>query len=271
MCLFLLCRADYVLQLTGLDIYQQDKVSQITANTSLVLNGYPNASLVTLDVPRTTASYVALKFATALPTGLTLTSWMVPTDIATLRAVYPTAATQLIASSSWNGSPATRFVDRYVVHPSSSLPSRWLSCPPVAGASSQIMCLLPPNPSGSLWRLFVGWGLTLPDGSIALHAFSISIPLLSPTGRPLTLSFAMPLFNYEYANHFALNFLKTQRPVPPKWSSSQESNQLDIGMCAVIFWCFFCLSVHFAILFCFEILRQIARFVYVATQNAATH
>jgi hypothetical protein len=188
-----------------------------TANKNSSLNSF-------YITPSQTRIQIAMQ--TPIPTSnVYYVVFFAATDGITLKAAL--AANAGIGQSSWLGNPATAFTDRLVMHPNSSLPGRILSC--TANTPTSLVCNLPSNITGSLWKLYLGWAVQLPDASsYAVHFATNGYALISSTGSPLSFSYFMPKFDPSLVRHFLLN-ANFQRAILPTFTGLVTDTGIDPG------------------------------------------
>ena len=199
------------LQLTGMSVLGASP----TNLTLLPVNGNASATQAsagwtTLAIPAN-ATTVTLLFGAALPSNLTWLAWLVPADLPSLVAsMLPPAASSPMGAVSLLGMPATRLIDRYLLHADMSnatVPARLLSACTVFNGSA-LQCALPVNATSALWRVVIDWVWPFPDGSWGIRRAMPLQPLFDATGAqlntPLTLTFPMSTLTPGTAQRFAV-------------------------------------------------------------------
>jgi hypothetical protein len=184
---------------------------------------------------------VAISFASAgSPSGVPL-AFIIPADANALRLAMPSAAASLVGSSRWFGIPATGFQDRLVLHPDmlpivTNLTVRYLSMcafDTIVNSNATILsCQLPANTTGSLWRIYAGWAVPHPDGSLLLPRQLSLLPWQASTGAPLTLSFPFSSLTPGSTRRFPINSQGT-RAVPFSFDPASQST-FDVSSSSMV-------------------------------------
>jgi hypothetical protein len=212
-------------QPVSVDLVAKDQSTNVSQPTALVFAGNPSDSFVT-QIVDPSAWFARIRFNAPLPANATVLVGQVPCLPEDVRANVTAASRPLVGGATWkNGVAATKFQDRFVLHPP-VLPARILvACRVIATALTDVLCALPPNMTNSLWRMYFGWGRNFPDGSVALQLSSqlIPVPLFAASGgNPLTLSYPLPHFDNATAYHFSVRGDPPSRAVPGGWPGSLD-------------------------------------------------
>ncbi len=181
----------------------------------ITLEGNISVGIATLLVPRNTTT-ILISCAQAVPLGAYVGGLLVPVEFSTLAAALQSP---LVGGVMWNGTVATSFTDRYVLHPDASggrLPLRFLKKCTILTDGTTVSCVLPTNMTGSLWRIFVGWSVPLTPTMVVLPTLSPGAPLMS-FGAPLLLSWAVPVLTPYSGRRFQPNFYGVRTP-PSEWT-----------------------------------------------------
>jgi hypothetical protein len=210
---------------------------------ALTVSGRPEWNASTLQLNHSDTSINVTFASTALPSGVPV-GFIVPADIDMVRQALPTDATTFVGGNQWFNTPATRFQDRLVLHPDASLTDPYLPVRFLPGcafgllvdaAAVSVACGLPANATGSLWRIYVGWAVRLPDGALLLPRQLSLLPWRSSTGAPLTLSFAMSTLTPGTARRFPANAQGIRTVAlpfsftPPQNSPDNAQGQFDVS------------------------------------------
>jgi hypothetical protein len=210
----------------------------------------PDWNITTLQLPNPVPSTITLNFASLMPTAGVPLVFMQAADVATVRSVLSAAAAaSFVGSSSWMGTPATRFDDRLVLHPdalpSSSpaqvLPVRYVACSlvpiaPGAQVSLNATCTLPANVTGSLWQLHLGWGMYWPDGRLVLSHAIRALPWMGTANNaPLSVSFPFSTLASGSLRRFEVNAQGSRNValpfkfIPPENTPAAPTGQFDVS------------------------------------------
>lgn len=180
-----------------------------------------------------TARRVIIRYDGVLPLLVSFLALLIPVDAGTLRDMLPSVAAQSVGASTCLGVAATKFTDRYVLHPDArsgtgfALPVSVLTaCAPVATDPTSLQCTLPANATGSLFRLHVDWmvpfGPCMPDPSpcvvgsqqFGVHRFIPGLPVRTSQGDPLILSFPVSVLTRATLRRFPIDTQGTRQPLP---------------------------------------------------------
>jgi hypothetical protein len=164
-----------------------------------------NVFISTMTVPAN-SSFMILTCRDVLPAGVPFLVAFVPVDASALQTLMNSSA---VANVMWNNRTATSFTDRLVLHPEryampATLPLQFTVCPALNTSVSSFVCALPPSMRGSLWRLYIGWGILFGPAQYAIPLDFPAAPLFV-NQVPLTLTFPMPQLDSRSAKRFVLN------------------------------------------------------------------
>jgi hypothetical protein len=216
----------------------------------LTMAAQSESNTSTLQLPSPVPSTVTLTFASPMPTAGVPLVFMQAADVTTVRSVLSVASAALsVGSSVWMGTPATLFDDRLVLHPDALpasspaqvLPVRYLACfcvpiAPGAALSTNATCALPANVTGSLWQLYLGWGMYWPDGKLVLSHAIRAIPWTGTANNaPLSLSFPFSTLASGTVRRFKVNAQGSRDVslpftfIPPQNTPAASTGQFDVS------------------------------------------
>ena len=181
----------------GLPLLASPPLSLSLAATSA---GSPTPSVSTLAVPAA-AAFVQVTYNGSSVGAASLVVVLTVIDATTLQSAL--GGSPAVAATHWNGWNATRFTDRYLLHPDrtvgSPFPLVMLNCTTVN--VNAVWCSLP-RLQGSLWRIGLAWA-HLYNGALVVMA-PISFSSMGSPQAPLTLTFPLPVLQPTSAQRFTV-------------------------------------------------------------------